>query len=52
MDNGSQLWDMEKAATADANPKRPQMSSVTLLVMILVTVFFLIPAMGYLVSEL
>ena len=51
MDNASQSWDIQRA-TADGDPKRPQMSAVTLLIAVLVVVFFLIPAAGYLVSEL
>lgn len=51
MDNASQLWDMHNA-TADRDPKRPQMSEVTLLITVLVVILFVIPAAGYLVSEL
>ena len=51
MDNASQLWDIQRAAT-DGDPKRPQMSTVTLLITVLVVVLFVIPAAGYLVSEL
>jgi len=51
MDNASQLWDIQAAAT-DEDPKRPQMSEVTLLIAVLVVVLFVIPAAGYLVSEL
>ncbi|HSU29610.1 MAG TPA: hypothetical protein VLJ11_00125 [Bryobacteraceae bacterium] len=51
MDNVSQVWDIQDAAT-DGDTKRPQKSAVTLLITIVVVVFFLIPAAGYLVSEL
>ena len=51
MDNASQVWDMQAAAT-DVNSKRPQTSAVTLLVTIFVVIFFLLPAAGYLVSQL
>jgi len=51
MENTSELLDLQTAA-ADGEPKRPEISTVTLLITILVVVFFLIPAAGYLVSEL
>lgn len=51
MDNTSQLWDMQRAET-DGTAQRPQMSAVSLLIMVLVVILFLIPAAGYLVAEL
>lgn len=51
MDNVSQVWDIQNA-TKDGDQKRPQKSAVTLTILIFVVVFFLIPAAGYLVSEL
>lgn len=51
MNDTSQLWDMQTAAT-DVNPKRSQKSAVTLLITIFVVIFFLLPAAGYLVSQL
>jgi hypothetical protein len=51
MDNASQLWEIQ-TASADGDAKRPQMSTVTLLITVLVVILFLIPAAGYLVSEL